>query len=138
MKFIKSIRFKIYFLLFAFIASLAGNAYACLFPFSAQIGKMAMQCETSELSSPGASPQSDEDCNRALLDEGKVSHFNSYSQLTFLRIGSAASPVFSLDSQNGLVSQESAHSTINRRHLITDPVKPLSVPIYTSNHTFLI
>lgn len=137
MKFIKSNPFKIYFLVFAFVASLAGNTYACLFPFSVQMEMNAMPCDSSELSSPGTSPQTDKDCNQALLDEGKVGHFNSYSQLTFLRIGPAASPVSSLVSQRFLVPQESALYSINRSHL-TDPAKHLSVPIYTSNHTFLI
>jgi hypothetical protein len=137
MKFIKSNRFKVSLLVFAFVASLAGNTYACLFPFSSQMEKTAMPCDTSELSSPGASPQTNENCNQALLDEGLVSHFNSYSPLTFFKIGHAASTVSSLVSQSFLVPQESSQFLINRRDL-TDPAKHLSVPIYTSNHTFLI
>jgi hypothetical protein len=137
MKLIKSNRFRIYFLVFAFVASLAGNTYACLFPFSAQIERTAMPCDTSELSASGASSHTDEACNQALLDEGRVSHFNSFSQLTFLRIGQATSMVSSLVGQSVLAPQESSLFSINRRHL-TNPAKYLSVPIYTSNHTFLI
>lgn len=137
MKLIKSNRFKIYFLVFAFVASLAGNTYACLFPFTAQMEKIAMPCDTPEVSSPGTAPQADENCNQALLDEGLVSHFNSSSQLTIFKTAHAASPVSSLVLQSVLVPQESSLFSITRRHL-ADLAQHLSVPIYTSNHTFLI
>ena len=137
MKLIKSHQFKVYFLVFAFVLSLAGNTYACLFPFSAQMEKSAMPCDTPEISSSGTSPQSDEECNQALLEEGRVSHFNSYSPLTFLRTGNAASTIFFLVLQHVSVTQESPLFSLNSSYL-ADPAKHLSVPIYTSNHTLLI
>lgn len=134
---IRSNRFKIYLLVFAFVLSLAGNTYACLFPFSAQVGNSAMPCDTSELSSLGNSPQTDKDCNQALLDEGLVSHFNSFSKLIFLRTGNAAPTVSFLVLQSFSVPQEVSLFSIQRRY-VEGPAKYLSVPIYTSNHTFLI
>lgn len=136
MKLMKSSRIKIYFLALAFIASLAGNTYACLFPFSAQIEKMPMPCDTPELSSPGSTPQTDDNCNKALLDEGKISHINSYAQQTSLRAGLAASSLSLLVSQALLAPQAPSFHFIHQRRLAD--AKYLSVPIYTSNHTYLI
>ena len=136
MKLIQSRRIKIYFLVFAFIASLAGNTYACLFPFSAQIENSAMPCDTSEVASPGNAPQSGDNCNQALLDEGRVSHINSYAQQTSLRAGLAASSLSLLVSQALLAPQAPSFCFIHQRRLAD--TKHLSVPIYTSNHTFLI
>lgn len=136
MKLMKSNRIKIYFLAVAFVTSLAGNTYACLFPFSAQIENSGMPCDASEAASPGNASRTDDNCNQALLDEGKISHINSYAQQTSLRAGLAASSLSLLVSQALLAPQAPSFHFIHQRRLAD--AKHLSVPIFTSNHTFLI
>ena len=127
---------RIYFLIFAFVASFAGNTYACLFPHSMQTEKFTMMCETSEISSPGTDSQPGEDCKQTLLDEGRVSHANSSSQLTFLRIGQSVSTSLSPCFQNMIFPQDPFLLIFKRTCSISSKIK--SVPIYTSIHSFLI
>ena len=129
-------RFKVYLLIFVLMGSFAGNAYACLFPFSVQLNKTAMKCETSESLPEGAASQSDEDCNSVLLFEGSVSHFNTSAQTTLLRLGQPVSAVSPLVSQSCSYPQESSRLLIHRSDLDTPAAH--SVPIYTATHSFLI
>ncbi|MBI3593391.1 MAG: hypothetical protein HY200_00365 [Nitrospirae bacterium] len=128
--------FTVYLLVIAIVTAFVGNSYACLFPISMITEKAAMNCETSERVSSGISSQSDDDCNQALLDDGRVSHIGSFFQLTVLRLAPDFSKMSSGISRNMISTPERVPFFVDGS-LLHPPIHH-SVPIYTSTHSFLI
>ncbi|MHB8481405.1 MAG: hypothetical protein ACYDBV_01520 [Nitrospiria bacterium] len=131
-------RIGIVFLLFSLVSFLAGNTYACLFPFSMQMEKSLMTCGSSEDISPAvpSQAQTDDNCNQALLEAGKVHHVNSSSP-----------PVSLKTSQTSLFAtplHDLAFSLPETRFLFFParskflPTYTHDVPIYTFTNSLLI